>query len=274
MQNADHLAEHLPDSPVDAATEFVWMVGDPITQVKAPQRMTPLYRQAGENLLVVPVPIAAADLRTVFDAARRIGNVRGWIATVPHKIPLAGWVDELSPAARVAGAVNAIRFRHGRAFGDLFDGTGFVAGLQGRGYPVRGTSALVLGAGGVGSAIAHALAQAGAANVALHDIDANRVRALVERLRAEFHDTRFEAGDPDSAAGFDLLVNASPVGMGGDPRSPLDTRQLQPRHTVAEVVMSPEWTPLLLAAREAGCAIHPGRQVLDGQLRSLLDFFR
>lgn len=270
MQDTDHST----DSPVDAASEFVWMVGDPITQVKAPQRMTPLYRQAGENLLVLPVPIAAADLRAVFDAARRIGNVRGWIVTVPHKITLAGWVDELSPAARVAGAVNAIRFRHGRVVGDLFDGTGFVAGLQGRGYQVRSTSALVLGAGGVGSAIAHALAQAGAAGVAIHDIDASRVRSLVERLRAEFRHTRFEAGDPDSVAGFDLLVNASPVGMSGDPRSPLDTRQLRPRHTVAEVVMSPEWTPLLLAARQAGCAIHPGRQVLDGQLRSLLDFFR
>lgn len=266
--------EQPPDSPVDAASEFVWMVGDPIHQVKAPQRMTPLYRQAGENLLVVPVPVAAADLRTLFDAARRIPNVRGWIVTVPHKMPLAAWVDELSPAARIAGAVNAIRFRHGRAIGDLFDGVGFVAGLQGRGYGIRGTRALVLGAGGVGSAISHALAQAGAARIAIHDTDTRRSRSLLERLRAEFGDTGFEIGDPDSAAGFDLVVNASPVGMAGDSRAPLDTRQLRPHHTVAEVVMTPEWTPLLLAARDAGCAIHPGRQVLDGQLQPLLDFFR
>jgi shikimate dehydrogenase len=264
-----------PSLPVDASTEFVWIVGDPITQVKAPQAMNPHYLKAGDNLLVLPAPVSPGDLRDVFQAARQISNLRGWIVTVPHKVTLVGWLDELSPAAQLAGAVNAIRFRKGRSFGDLFDGVGFVAGLRGRGFTVEGTQALVLGAGGVGSAICLALAEAGADRVAIYDIDADRARLLVERLAKEsWLRTRFEPGHPNTSAGFDLLVNASPIGMGGDTRSPLDTRQLRPSHTVAEVVMSPEMTPLLLAARAAGCAIHPGKQVLEGQLQTLLDFFR
>jgi shikimate dehydrogenase len=268
-------ATPLQTSPVDAATEFVWIVGDPIAQVKAPQAMNPHYRRGGDNLLVLPAPVVADDLREVFDAARRIANVRGWIVTVPHKVALAGWVDQLSPAAKMACAVNAIRFRNGRSFGDLFDGVGFVAGLQGRGYQIERTRALVVGAGGVGSAICLALAEAEAECIAICDIDADRAKSLVQRLAGEWRGTtRFELGDPNSVARFDLLVNASPVGMGGDTRSPLDTRQLRPAHTVAEVVMSPEMTPLLVAAREAGCTIHPGKQVLEGQLQALLDFFR
>ncbi len=261
-------------SPVDAATEFIWIVGDPIAQVKAPQFMNPHYLSRGQNLLVLPAPVGAADLRQVFDAARRLANLRGWIVTVPHKVALAGWQDQLSAAARLTGAVNAIRFQDGCTFGDILDGTGFVEGLRRRGYRVEGRRALVLGAGGVGSAISLALAQAGAERVAICDIDAARARALVERLsRAAGVRTRFETGRPESAAAFDLLVNASPLGMGEDTRSPLDARQFLPSHTVAEVVMTPEFTPFLRAAQKAGCEIHPGKQVLEGQMQALLEFF-
>ena len=89
------------------------------------------------------------------------------------------------------------------------------------------------------------------------------------------------AGDDRTSTGshlmdqrFQLLVNASPVGMAGDARSPIDIRLLRPHHTVAEVVMTPPLTPFLREAERQGCTIHPGRQVLDGQLDLMLDFFR
>ncbi|MCW5655508.1 shikimate dehydrogenase [Hydrogenophaga sp.] len=260
---------------MDASTQFIWIVGDPITQVKAPQVMNPRYALAGDRLCVLPASVHSDDLRRVFDAARRIGNLRGWIVTVPHKPTIAAWLDELSPAARLAGVVNAVRFRDGKAFGDLFDGVGFTAGLAARGFGIDGCAVLLLGAGGVGSAMALALAQAGASRVAIHDIDMARARSLVERLSGlSGTGTRFEASDASMTRGFDLIANASPVGMAGDPRTPIDTTLLEPSHTVAEVVMSPEWTPLLRAAQQKGCAIHPGSQVLAGQLDRLLDFFR
>jgi len=264
-----------PADAVDALTEFVWIVGDPIAQVKAPQVMNPHYRAVGDNLLVLPTPVAAGDLGAVFDAARRLANVRGWIVTVPHKMQLAAMVDELSTAAQIAGAVNAVRFRDGRATGDLFDGAGFAASLIQRGRRIRGMSACVLGAGGVGSAIALALADNGAGRVTVHDPDSRRADALVGRLtRLGPAGTRFATGMPASLDGYDLLVNASPLGMSGDPRLPIDPALLRPSLAVAEVVMTPEVTPLLRAAQALGCEIHPGRQVLSGQLPLLLDYFR
>lgn len=264
-----------PAVAVDGRTEFIWIVGDPTDQVKAPQAMNPHYVAGRDNLLVVPAPIRGTSLRQVFDAARQIGNVRGWIVTVPHKIVLAPWVDELSAAAHVAGSVNAIRFRAGRTYGDLFDGQGFITGLATRGFAVAGCAALVIGAGGVGSAIALALAEAGASRICLVDIDAGRARRLAVRLAERGPTgTHFVAADLDCVTECQLVVNASPVGMNGDPRSPLDPGRLRASHVVAEVVMTPELTPLLLAARSLGCEVHPGRQVLEGQLPLLLDFFR
>ncbi|VTU38623.1 shikimate dehydrogenase family protein [Variovorax sp. PBL-E5] len=264
-----------PVSPIDAATQFVWIVGHPIGQVKAPQVMNPLYMAAGDNLFVLPAPVHPDDLRCAFDGARKVGNLRGWIVTVPHKIALAQWVDELSLAARIAGAVNAIRFRHGKTYGDLFDGYGFTASLAARGFNTAGRQALVMGAGGVGSAIALALAEAGAASVALFDIDRSRAVQLAARLSQHGPaGTRFEVGSVSSAEGFDLIVNASPVGMAGDTRTPIDPALLKPSHVVAEVVMTPEFTPLLLAAKRLGCEVHPGKQVLAGQLEKLVEFFR
>lgn len=277
MQTPENSAPErtLQPSPVDALTRFVWIVGDPIEQVKAPQAMNPHYQREGRNLLVLPARISPAHLRVSFDAARHIHNLNGWIVTVPHKVPAASWVDELSVAARVAGAVNAIRFREGRALGDLFDGVGFTTSLRRRGRELRSSSALVLGAGGVGSAIALALGEAGASRVGIHDIDAARAEALTRRLDELARlATRFERASPQQAQDFDLIVNASPVGMAGDARAPLDLSLLLPRHTVAEVVMTPEITPLLRAARQLGCEIHPGSQVLQGQLELLLDYFR
>lgn len=266
---------HAEVCPVDAQTQFVWIVGHPIDQVKAPQLMNPHYMAAGDNVLVLPARVRPDDLRKVFEGAQQLGNLRGWIVTVPHKIALASWMDELSVAARVAGAVNAIRFRNGKACGDLFDGYGFVSGLGARGFAIAGCSALVLGAGGVGSAIALALSEAGAARVSVSDIDISRAQRLASRLcELGPAGTRFDAGRATSTSGFQLVVNASPVGMAGDPRLPIDPGLLRSSHVVAEVVMTPELTPLLLAARSLGCEIHPGKQVLEGQLQKLLDFFR
>lgn len=264
-----------PPPAITGRTASVWIVGDPIEQVKAPQVMNPHYQREGLDLLVLPAQVAPEHLRVTFEAVRHMPNLRGWIVTVPHKAPVAGWLDELSLAARVAGAVNVVRFRDGKTHGDLFDGVGFTTSLRQRGHVLKGQSALVMGAGGVGSAIALALGQAGARRIAIHDIDAGRADALARRLgELSSLPVRFERASPQEAREFDLIVNASPLGMAGDARSPIDPMLLLPRHTVAEVVMTPEVTPLLQAAHAVGCEVHPGRQVLEGQLELLLAYFR
>jgi shikimate dehydrogenase len=192
---------------------------------------------------------------------------------MPHKVTTLSLVAEATPAARIAGACNAIRKRaDGSWLGDQFDGAGFVRGVERKGRVVRGTRALVCGAGGVGSAIAASLAGAGASALALYDRDPAAAEALRDRLLAHYHrlDVRTGSNDP---AGFDIVVNATPLGMRDDDPLPFDVERIAPGTFVGEVVMKSEHTPLLRAAMARGCAIQVGTDMLFEMIPPYLEFF-
>jgi shikimate dehydrogenase len=154
----------------------------------------------------------------------------------------------------------------------MFDGTGFVRGLARKGFEVRGARCLVAGAGGVGSAIAASLAAAGAGAIALHDLRDATAEALAGRLRKHYPslDVRLAGNDP---AGYDLVVNGTPLGMeAGDPL-PFDVARLDARTFVGEVVMKHEITPLLAAARARGCRYQVGTDMLFEMIPAYLEFF-
>jgi shikimate dehydrogenase len=174
---------------------------------------------------------------------------------------------------KIAGSCNAVlRRSDGSLAGDMFDGTGFVRGLARKGFAMRGARCLVVGAGGVGSAIAAALAAEGAAAIALNDVRAEAADALAARVRTHYPalDARPGSGDP---AGYDLVVNATPLGMNpGDPL-PFDAARLAPSTFVGEVVMRQEITPVLAAARARGCRIQVGTDMLFEMIPAYLEFF-
>jgi shikimate dehydrogenase len=152
----------------------------------------------------------------------------------------------------------------------MLDGFGFVSALRADGQRIDGRHALVVGAGGVGSAIAFALAEAGAASVAVADIDTERAAALSLRLQQL-------AGVPSSVSearseGFDLIVNASPLGMRADDPLPLHLGGLTAEAIVADVVISREATPLLRAARALGCHVQGGAAMTDHQVAAMATF--
>ena len=190
-----------------------------------------------------------------------------------RSIATVGLVDVLSPAARIAGACNAVRRdASGRLVGDMFDGEGFVRGLRRKGCALPSASALVVGAGGVGSAIAASLAVAGVGTLALHDVDTAAARSLVERLRSHYPALSVHAGSNDPA-GFDIVVNATPMGMNdGDPL-PLDVARIERHAFVGEVVMKREMTAFLKAAQARGCRFQVGTDMLFEQIPAYLEFF-
>ena len=154
----------------------------------------------------------------------------------------------------------------------MFDGTGFVRGLRKNGFNCEGARCLIVGSGGVGSAIAASLAAAGATSISLFDLDAAIADGLASRLRKHFPGTevRLATNDP---AGYDLLVNGTPMGMNpGDPL-PVDPSRLSPSTFVGEVVMKSEITPLLYAARERGCRFQVGSEMLFEMIPAYLEFF-
>jgi len=255
------------------ATRVIFIVGDPIAQVKAPAGVTRLLRERGADAVVVPAHVLPCDLAGFVAVAARMPNVDGIIVTVPHKIAAADLCGALTPRARSIGAVNAMRrAASGGWLGDMCDGEGFVAGLRQAGCDPRGRRALLVGAGGAGSAIAHALVDAGVGALALHDLDDARRKALAGRLGA-YGALQPLRGSADPS-GFDLVVNATPMGMAAGDPLPIDVRRLAASAFVGDVVTLPALAPLVEAARARGCATLTGLDMFDAVRDRLVGFYR
>ena len=258
---------------IRGTTTIIAHLGDPIAPVKAPMIYNPYFERAGIDAVVVPMGVRAQDYAEVLRALFRLTNIRGALVTMPHKVTTTGLVDELTPTARIAGACNAILLRpDGTLLGDQFDGAGFTRGVERKGRSLKGARAFVLGSGGVGSAIAASLAAAGVAGLALFDTNTAAVEALADRLRKHYSQLVVTTGSNDPA-GYDVLVNATPLGMNeGDPL-PFDIDRISPGTFVGEVVMKSEYTPLLRAAKEKGCAVQVGTDMLFEMIPAYLEFF-
>ena len=254
-------------------TTLIAHLGYPTHAFKAPMIYNPWFEANQVDAVVVPMGVRADDYRDVFPALFSLTNIRGAQVTMPHKVTTTELVDDLSRAARVAGAANAVLRRDdGTLVGDQFDGTGFVRGVLRKGFDPAGRRALVVGNGGVGSPIAASLAEAGVATLGLFDLGAGVSDRLCGRLREHFPELEVLTGSADPA-GFDLVVNASPRGMSADDPLPVDVTRLSPTTFVGEVVMHRRITPLLAAATARGCRVQVGTDMLYEQIPAYLEFF-
>lgn len=258
---------------ISGRTSLIVHLGYPTETFKSPMIFNPFFEKAGVDAIVVPMAVSAADFPSFVPALCKIGNLRGALVTMPHKKSIIDLADEVSPTARIAGAANAVVFREdGRLVADMFDGAGFVRGVQRSGRELEGASALVVGAGGVGSAIAASLAEAGVGRLGLVDTSPEAIAALAERLRGRYSGLEVRTGSADPT-GYDLVVNATPLGMNeGDPL-PIDMALVAPTTFVGEVVMKSEITPFVRAARARGCETQIGVDMLYEQIPALLEFF-
>ena len=258
---------------INGLTELIAHIGYPTHSFKAPMIYNPYFEASGINAVVVPMGCKSdaypAFLRGLFS----LENIRGALITMPHKVVTVGLLDDVSPAVRVAGACNAVkRTPEGRLVGDLFDGEGFVRGVRRKGLALSGASALIVGCGGVGSAIAASVAAAGVSTIGLYDVHQAAAEGLGQRLQAQYPAivVNLHTNDPD---GYDLVVNATPLGMNeGDPL-PIDMARLAPKTFVGEVVMRHEMTAFLVAAQQRGCRIQVGSDMLFEQIPAYLEFF-
>jgi shikimate dehydrogenase len=258
---------------ISGKTQLIAHLGYPTEAFKAPMIYNPWFEQQGIDAVVVPMGVKAEDYVDTLAALSSLTNLRGALVTMPHKVTTLGLADDVTPTAQVAGACNALLLRpDGTWLGDQFDGAGFVRGVQRKGLRLAGARVLVSGSGGVGSAIAASLAAAGIAEIALFDSFASSAEALGARLAAHYPQLAVRTGSNDPA-GFDLVVNATPLGMKeGDPL-PFDIDRIDGRTFVGEVVMKTEITPLLAAAQAKGCRIQVGADMLFEMIPAYLEFF-
>jgi len=258
---------------INGDTQLIAHIGFPTYAFKAPMIYNPWFEKAGVNAVVVPMGCQSPDYPAFLRAVFKLSNIRGALITMPHKVTTTSLVDELLPTAAIAGACNAVRLGPaGQLQGDMFDGEGFVRGVLRKGLNLQGASALVVGSGGVGSAIAASLAAAGVVRLALFDVQAAAAQGLGGRLVRHFPALQVLVGSPDPQ-GFDLVVNASPLGMNEGDAMPMEVSRIAPGTFVGEVVMKTEMTAFLRAAQARGCRVQVGSDMLFEQIPAYLEFF-
>jgi shikimate dehydrogenase len=258
---------------IDGNTELIAHIGYPTHSFKSPLIYNPYFEKEGINALVVPMGCQAEHYPAFLKSVFQLTNIRGALITMPHKVTTVGLLDEVTATVKVAGACNAVkRDAQGRLVGDMFDGAGFVRGVQRKGFDLTGKRVLVVGTGGVGSAIAASLAAENIKAISLFDVNAASCEGLAMRLQQEYPSIEVQTGSNDPE-GHDLVVNATPMGMNeGDPL-PMDVSRLAPETFVGEVVMRTEMTAFLLAAQKRGCRVQVGSDMLFEQIPAYLEYF-
>lgn len=263
---------------IQGSTELVAIVGSPIAQVKSPENFNRWLASHQQNVAMLAIDLAPSALQNFVQTLRGWQNLRGCVVTVPYKQLLANRLDSVSERSAALRSVNVIRREaDGRLVGDIVDGEGFLNAARKHGFNPQGKQALVIGTGGVGSAIAYSLCEGGVSHLVISDLNHERVEVLSELLCSVFPEIVISA-NPTSLVHFDLVVNASPVGMNAsadDGQMPLPLslmETLSATALVADVVTSPAVTPFLACAQRLGCGIQTGPEMALAQLGNLGHF--
>lgn len=261
---------------VTGTTDVYLILGDPVAQVRAPESFNLIFARLGIDAVLVPVHVAPQDLEAFVRTAFKAKNIKGMWVAIPHKAPLVPLLDHCSELGRIAGAVNGIkRTADGRIEGGLFDGEGFVASLDWFGIGYSGRRALIIGAGGGASAIGASLACAGAkscAEVVFFDPVPGKAQEVAARIAAS-SPARVTAADSNDPAGFDLVINASPLGLNTADPMPCDVSRMEPHAALVDILMKNQPTPVVRAARARGLIAQPGFEMMLQQTHLYLEFF-
>ena len=178
---------------ISGRTTLIAHLGYPTESFTAPMIYNPWFERKGIDAVVVPMGVGADDYPAFLRLLFRLSNIHGALVTMPHKVTTAALLDEVSLAVKIAGSCNAILRRDdGSLYGDMFDGEGFTRGARRRGFDFAGADCLVVGAGGVGSAIAAAIAAQRPRSLAICDTRRDAVESLVLRLRRYYPDLAVE----------------------------------------------------------------------------------
>lgn len=248
--------------------ELVGLLGCPVDENPTVVPIEAAFRALGRNGRYITMLVRPEDLG---DAIRglRATSFLGTHITVPHKIAVLQYLDELSPEARLIGAVNTVIFRDGKILGENTDGKGFMRSLEQNGISPKGLCVAILGAGGAARAIAVELASKGAQRIRIFNRSEERGRALAEHLRSKLQtDAQWLPFQPDCRipADTELVVQATNIGLYPDPACPpIDYDSLRPEMTVCDIIPNPMQTRFLERAAARGCKTLNGFDMLVNQ---------
>lgn len=259
---------------ISGKTRFVPLLAHPARHVRTPALFNAECARQGIDMVMVPLDVRPDMLTQTVASMKAIDNLAGMVITIPHKTAVAVLCDRTVGAASLVGACNIIRREaDGSLTGGMFDGEGFVAGLRSQGHEPSGLRTLLVGAGGAASGVAHALLRAGVTDLTIANRSMEKAAYLAQQLVAAFPHASIAAGAADPA-GYALVINGTALGMHDGDALPVLLERLEEGAIVAEVVMQPDMTPLLVAATAQGCHVHRGIHMIEQQVRLLVDFLK
>lgn len=257
---------------LNGATRLYPLLGDPIIYARSPDWLSKHMAKRGMNCISLPMEVPDGKLKVVMDGLAATGNVDGLSLTMPHKITGVQYCSTLSETSEMLGVVSAIRRnKDGSWYGHTTDGDAFVKAQIDNGAKVDGARVLVMGAGGAGSAIVISMLEQGAKEVAVYDLDSTRSQRIVDLLKDKAGD-RVGVAETNDPTGFDIVSNATSMGMDDNDPIPLDPSKLDASMFVGDVVAGHGETKIIKAAKEAGCKTADGDDMVVAVLDVMCDF--
>jgi shikimate dehydrogenase len=249
-------------------TKLVILLGNPLGHSVSPPMHNRVFQTLGMDYCYLPVEVNEDNLEKVFSGLVRM-NVAGFNVTIPHKIRIMEYLDELDPLAATIGAVNTICVKNGKTKGYNTDGQGFIRSLEEETkISTKGKRFFLLGCGGAARAIAMTLAFQGAEKIIICNRTVAKAQALAAEINGKIRNCAEVAEQTTNSQAKALqnchvLINGTSLGM--HPREdvlPIDESLLLPHLIVADIVYNPLTTRLLQSAKEKGCTIVPGLGML------------
>ncbi len=261
------------ESRISGHTGLMALIGSPVGHSGSPAMYNYSFQRLGLDYAYVALDIKENEVKDAI-AAMRLFNMKGGNVTMPDKTEAAKYMDALSPAAQIIGAINTIVNEDGRLTGHITDGEGFVNNLKDHGIDIKGKKITVAGGGGAATAIQVQCALDGVSEITIFnkkdaffartEATAEKIRAAVPGIVVNVYDIDDIAKMTEEIRSSDIFVNATIVGM-----KPLDDQSVvkdlsafRPGLVVCDAVYNPEETKLLREAKEAGCTCVGGKGML------------
>lgn len=258
---------------ISGKTRVFGCISHPIEHVRAPSVFNPLFEQHGVDAVMVPIHIPPESLEATIAGLRAMPNFGGMAVTLPHKLPLMEYCDEIGRQGQLVGAVNFAAFDdQRRLIADNCDGTGFINGMLAAGFSVAGKEVLMVGSGGAARSVAFSLADSGVSRLGITNRTQAKAEELADVVGAAYPGVPVNASGPDPR-GYDIIVNTTSLGLRDDDALPVDPDLLDPSQLMAEIIMNPVDTPILKAAKAKGCHVHYGRPMFDHQVTIIAKLF-
>ena len=260
---------------ISGTTRLFVIFAHPAKQVRAPTLFNKKFEELRIDSVMIPIDVQPSFLKDCVNSMRGIKNLRGGVVTIPHKVEIAKLCDKLGAGGKATGAVNAIRFEEdGILHGDNFDGIGFVAGLKDYGHLLKDKKILIVGAGGASRALAVELISEPIKSLNITNRSFEKAKKVVQTIKSVRQTNKINAIEKKHIdyAEYDFVINATSLGMKSDYPLPFPIISLRPDCVVCDIIMKPEETELLSAAKRSGIKVHYGKHMLDYQISFIADF--